>query len=141
MNYSPEYKEAMLRRMLPPNNESIKKIAKEEGSCVIIGRCADCALQDFPNVINLFLHADESFRMARAATYPDVPDEEKANPDKLREFILRKDKQRQSYYNYYSMKKWGRADTYNMSLDTGLLGIDGTVKLLIQLIEDFENKK
>jgi hypothetical protein len=78
--------------------------------------------------------------MARAATYPDVPDEEKANPDKLREFILRKDKQRQSYYNYYSMKKWGRADTYNMSLDTGLLGIDGTVKLLIQLIEDFENK-
>jgi hypothetical protein len=39
------------------------------------------------------------------------------------------------------MKKWGRADTYNMSLDTGLLGIDGTVKLLIQLIEDFENKK
>ena len=107
---------------------------------LIIGRCADCALQDFPNVINLFLHAGEEFRMARAANYPDVPDEDKANPDKLKEFILRKDKQRQSYYNYYSMKKWGRADTYDLTLDTGLLGIDGTVKLLTELIENFESK-
>ena len=120
--------------------DTIKKIAKEEGSCVIIGRCADCALQDFPNVINLFLHASEEFRIARAATYPDVPEEDKKNPDRLREFILRKDKQRQSYYNYYSMKKWGRSDTYNMSIDTGLLGIDGTVHLLTQVIEDFESK-
>ena len=120
--------------------DTIKKIAKEEGSCVIIGRCADCALQDFPNVINLFLHADESFRIARAAEYPEVPDSEKVNPDKLREFVLRKDKQRQSYYNYYSMKKWGRADTYDMTLDTGLLGIEGTVKLLTQVIEDFESR-
>lgn len=65
---------------------------------------------------------------------------EKADHDKLRDFILRKDKQRQSYYNYYSMKKWGRADTYDMSVDTSLLGIDGTVKLLTQVIEDFENR-
>ena len=120
--------------------DTIKKIAKEEGACVIIGRCADCALQDFPNVINVFLHGSEEFRIARAATYPDVPEEDKANPDKLREFILRKDKQRQSYYNYYSMKKWGRADTYNLSLDVGLLGIEGTVNLLTQVIEDFENR-
>ena len=120
--------------------DTIKKIAKEEGACVIIGRCADCALQDFPNVINLFMHADEEFRIARARNYPDVPDVEKADHDKLRDFILRKDKQRQSYYNYYSMKKWGRADTYDMSVDTSLLGIDGTVKLLTQVIEDFENR-
>ena len=59
--------------------DTIKKIAKEEGACVIIGRCADCALADFPNVINLFLHASEEFRIARAANYPDVPDEDKAN--------------------------------------------------------------
>ena len=120
--------------------DTIKKIAKEEGACVIIGRCADCALQDFSNVINLFFHASEEFRIARAAGYPDVPAEDKANPDKLRDFILRKDKQRQSYYNYYSMKKWGRADTYDLSIDTGLLGIDGTVNLLTQVIEDFENR-
>ena len=146
------------------DNELITKVAKESGfcpeivqqqderptnsflynlvmdACVIIGRCADCALQDFSNVINLFFHASEEFRIARAADYPDVPAEDKANPDKLREYILRKDKQRQSYYNYYSMKKWGRADTYDLSIDTGLLGIDGTVNLLTQVIEDFENR-
>lgn len=120
--------------------DTIKKIASEERACVIIGRCADCALQDYSNVINLFIHANEDFRIARAATYPDVPAEDKAHPDKLREFILRKDKQRQSYYNYYSMKKWGRADTYDMSIDSSLLGIEGTVNLLTQVIEDFENK-
>ena len=120
--------------------DTIKKIAKEDGACVIIGRCADCALQDNPNLLSVFLHADESFRIARAANYPDVSDADKASQDRLREFILRKDKQRQSYYNYYSMKKWGRADTYHMSLDTGLLGIDGTVKLLTQVVEDFENR-
>lgn len=120
--------------------DTIKKIAKEEGACVIIGRCADCALADFSNVINLFMHASEEFRLARAAAYPDVPEEDKHNPDKLRDYILRKDKQRQSYYNYYSMKKWGRADTYDMTIDTGLLGIEGTVNLLTQVIEDFENR-
>ena len=120
--------------------DTIKKIAKDEGACVIIGRCADCALSDFPNMLSIFLHADESFRIARAAGYPDVPDADKANPDKLREFILRKDKQRQSYYNYYSMKKWGRADTYHMSFDTGLLGIDGTVDVLTKVIEAFEGR-
>ena len=120
--------------------DTIKKIAKEEGACVIIGRCADCALADFSNVINLFMHASEEFRLARAAAYPDVPEEDKHNPDKVRDYILRKDKQRQSYYNYYSMKKWGRADTYDMTIDTGLLGIEGTVNLLTQVIEDFENR-
>ena len=60
--------------------DTIKKIAKEEGACVIIGRCADCALQDFDNMLSIFLHADESFRLTRAAGYPDVPDADKASP-------------------------------------------------------------
>lgn len=120
--------------------DTIKKIAKDEGACVIIGRCADCALQDISNVINFFIHAGEDYRIARAAEYPDVPEDIKNNPDKLRDFILRKDKQRQSYYNYYSMKKWGRADTYDMTIDSSILGIEGTVNLLTQVVEDFENR-
>ena len=85
-------------------------------------------------------HGREEILTKMAERYPDVPAEDKANPDKLRDFILRKDKQRQSYYNYYSMKKWGRADTYDLSIDTSLFGIDGTVNLLTQVIEDFENR-
>ena len=59
---------------------------------------------------------------------------------KAKEMITKKDKQRQSYYNYYSSKKWGRADSYDLCINSSLLGIDGTVKLIIQAVEDFENR-
>ena len=58
--------------------------------------------------------------------------------NKAKDMMVKKDKQRQSYYNYYSSKKWGRADSYDLCIDSGVLGIDGTVKLIIQYIEDFE---
>ncbi len=121
--------------------ETIKKIAAEEKSCIFIGRCADAALSDFPNVINLFIHANEDFRVQRAKNYADFTEEERSNNKRLLELILKKDKQRQSYYNYYTMKKWGRADTYNMTIDSSLLGIDGTVELIKQLVDDFEKKQ
>ena len=60
---------------------------------------------------------------------------------KAKEMITKKDKQRQSYYNYYSSKKWGRADSYDFCLNSSILGIDGTVKLITQIIEDFEQKE
>ena len=57
---------------------------------------------------------------------------------KARETIIKKDKQRQSYYNYYSSKKWGRADSYDLCINSSVLGVEGTVKLITQYIEDFE---
>ena len=115
--------------------DTIKKLA-EEGPCVFIGRCADQALADLPNVINLFIFADEDFRIREIMSrYPDITTEQKA-----RDFMNKKDKQRQSYYNYYASKKWGRADTYDCCINATLLGIDGTVKLICQMIDDFEQR-
>ena len=115
--------------------DTIKKVA-EEGPCVFIGRCADSALSERDDVINLFIHADERYRIKEIMhRYPDITSEQKA-----RDFMNKKDKQRQSYYNYYSSHKWGRSDTYDASINTGLLGVDGTVKLIIQMIEDYENR-
>ena len=54
--------------------------------------------------------------------------------------MIKKDKQRQSYYNYYSSKKWGRADSYDLSVNSSILGIEGSVNLIKQFISDFENK-
>ena len=59
---------------------------------------------------------------------------------KAKDMITKKDKQRQSYYNYYSSKKWGRADSYDLCMNSSLLGIDGTVKLIIQAIDNLESK-
>ncbi len=116
--------------------DTIKKIA-QEGPCVIVGRCADYALSDFPNVLNLFITAEENVKIKRIRErFADVTSDEKA-----REMMNKKDKQRQSYYNYYSSKKWGRADSYDLCINSGILGIEGTVKFITQYIEDYEQSK
>ena len=116
--------------------DTIKKIA-DEGPCVIVGRCADYALADYDNVLNLFIHGNEECKIKRLKErFDDI-----TTDDKAREMMNKKDKQRQSYYNYYSSKKWGRADSYDLCINSSILGIDGTVKFIIQYIEDFENTK
>lgn len=114
--------------------DTIKKIA-DEGPCVIVGRCADYALSDYDNCLSIFIHANEDAKIQRLMKKYDV------TAQKAKEMMNKKDKQRQSYYNYYSTHKWGRSDTYDLSVDSSVLGIEGTVNLLIQFIEDFENKK
>lgn len=113
--------------------DTIKKIASE-GPCVIVGRCADYALSDFDNCIHLFIYGEEKAKTKRIMKKYNLSE------SKAKDMIIKKDKQRQSYYNYYSSKKWGRADSYDLCINSSLLGIDGTVKLIIQAIEDFESK-
>ncbi len=116
--------------------DTIKKIA-DEGPCVIVGRCADYALSDYDNVLNLFIYADEDAKIRRIKErFEDVKTD-----DQAKDMMNKKDKQRQSYYNYYSSKKWGRADSYDLCINSSKLGIDGTVKFIIQYIEDFEQIK
>lgn len=108
--------------------DTIKKVA-EEGPCVIVGRCADYALSEYPNVVNVFLHADLQKRIQRIAKRHDLTDA------KARDLILKTDKKRSNYYNYYTSKKWGEASGYHLSLNTSSLGIDGTVQVIRDYIE------
>lgn len=113
--------------------DAIKSFAKE-GPCVIVGRCADYALADFDNVINLFIYADDDFK----CKYLIEHDKDVKNEAEARELYNKKDKQRQSYYNYYSSKKWGRAESYDLCINSAKLGIEGTVKFITQYVEDYE---
>ena len=115
--------------------DTIKNIAKD-GPCVIVGRCADYALQDFDNVLNLFIYSKPEECVKRIMKrFPDIRSTEEA-----RQMIIKKDKQRKSYYDYYSSTKWGHVDTYDLSVDSSVLGIDGTVAFLKQFIEDYEKR-
>lgn len=105
--------------------ETIKKIAEKE-SCVIVGRCADYALAENPNCINVFIHADKEFRTKRVAAELQV------NESKAKDAIQKKDKQRASYYNYYTSKKWGDSRSYHLTLDSSALGIDKCVEMILQ---------
>lgn len=108
--------------------DTIKKIASE-GPCILVGRCADYALEDFDNVLSVFIHADMTARIRRIARIYDLTDA------KAKERIVKTDKQRASYYNYYSNKKWSDADSYNICLDSSVLGIDGTAEAIERLVE------
>ncbi|MBE5854007.1 MAG: cytidylate kinase-like family protein [Lachnospiraceae bacterium] len=114
--------------------DTIKKIASE-GPCVIVGRCADYALSEFDNCVHVFIHSDEEHKIKRIMERNQVSEKE------AKEMMVKKDKQRQSYYNYYSSKKWGRADTYDLTINSGKLGLQGTVDLITQYIDDVEKNK
>lgn len=108
--------------------DSIKKIA-EEGPCVLIGRCADYALESFENVVSIFIQADMDTRIARVGHAFDLP------VNKAKDMIVKTDKKRASYYNYYTNKRWGDAGSYDLCLNSGKLGLEGTVKAIKDYIE------
>lgn len=112
--------------------DAIKNIAAKE-SCVIVGRCADYALEDNPDLLSVFIHADMDVRIKRIMERKEI---EKA--DIARDLIIKTDKQRASYYNSYANKKWGDAKTYNVCIDSSILGIDGTADLIVDIVR---NKK
>ena len=105
--------------------ETIKKIAEKE-SCVIVGRCADYALSDNPDCINIFIHADLDVRIKNVSRNLNITE------NKARDIINKTDKQRASYYNYYTSKKWGDSKSYNLSLDAGKLGTDNCVEMILK---------
>lgn len=108
--------------------DTIKKIASE-GPCVMVGRCADYALEDFDNVVSVFIHADIDKRIARISRIHNL------TPSKARDLIVKTDKKRASYYNYYTNKEWGASKTYDLSIDSGKLGVEGSVKAIIEYVK------
>ncbi len=108
--------------------DAIKKIA-DEGPCVLVGRCADYALEERDDVLSVFIHADMDDRIRRVAKLNELTD------NKAKDIIQKTDKRRASYYNYYSNKKWGDADSYDICLNSSVLGVDGCVKAIEQLVQ------
>ena len=102
---------------------AIKAIANE-GPCVIVGRCADYALEEYSNCISVYIHSSMKNRIRRIAQKYDLTDA------KAKDRITKTDKKRASYYNYYSNKKWGDASSYHMCLDSGRFGIDGCIAMI-----------
>ena len=110
-------------------SETIRKIA-EQGSAVIVGRCADYILRDMECTLDVFLTSPLEVRAARLSERLGISVEE---AEKLAE---EKDKARAEYYNYYTFTDWGVASTYDLCLDSSLLGVEGTADFII----DFARK-
>ncbi len=106
----------------------IRQVA-EEGSCVIVGRCADYVLREQENCLHFFLHAPLEDRMNRAIKeYGD-------DPANIKSVVLKHDKARANYYYHYTNQKWGDAKLYDMTLNTSRTGPEGAVKMLLHYLE------
>lgn len=110
--------------------DAIQKLA-EQGACVIVGRCADYALHQYPHLVSVFVHAELQKRIERVSRLYNLSEKEAA------ERIIKTDKKRASYHNFYATKKWGTCESYHLSVDSGVIGIDGAVSLIC----DFADRK
>ena len=112
--------------------KTIRHIA-EEGPCVIIGRSADYALADNPNLLSLFISAPLEDRIARVAK------RQKVTPEEAKSLIQKTDKRRAAYCEYYASKKWGAVDAYDFCLNSSALGLGGTVELIQAMVAHKEH--
>ena len=108
-------------------SDAIRKAAKE-GSCVFVGRCADYVLRDFENTINIFITASMDYRVEQ------IMNKQHMDADAARRFIEQGEGKRADYYNYYTGKKWGSAESYDLCIDSSKLGLLETEKLIAQFI-------
>lgn len=109
-------------------NRIIKELA-DKGPCVIVGRCADYILREREDCLNVFIFADNESKIERAEKYFNITREEAPA-------VLKKnDKARANHYKYYTDQEWGMASNYDLCLNSGLIGIEGCVKAIQQVLE------
>lgn len=105
--------------------EVIKEIAKK-GSCVIVGRCADYVLEnENVDLLNVFIHGSVDYRAGR------VMDALGLKQNKARDKVIKTDKQRRTYYDYYTSKDWGVMSNYDLCINAEAFGIEGAANLII----------
>ena len=102
--------------------------AADEGSCVFVGRCADYILRERTDVVSVFVSASKRFRIDQIMAKLNV-DAPTAN-----KYIKQRESQRASYYNYYTGKKWGSAESYNLCIDSSVLGLQATERFIADFI-------
>jgi cytidylate kinase len=107
----------------------IKDIAERE-SCVIIGRCADYVLSGTKGCARIFIHAPIEWRVKM------IRDQYKEGLGELHGYIRKQDKDRASYYNFFTQRKWGRAQNYHLCIDSSI-GISPSAELLKKYVEGF----
>ena len=109
---------------------SLTMFGSEESSCVIVGRCADHVLRDFSNRFDFFIHGSIEDRVKRIQSCGDYEIEGKTPQAALEKM----DKQRSTYYNYYTGKVWGKCDHYDLCINAGRLGVEYSTDIILEYI-------
>lgn len=119
-------------KLFQMQSELIREAART-GPCVIVGRCANDILRGESHVFSAFIFADLAFRTKRVVGEYGVRPEESAAR------IAKMDKQRSTYYNFYTDKKWDDVRNFHLAVNSSYFGIDGSVELLKDAVENKES--
>lgn len=133
MNFG--YKPPLNDKLFLLQSDVIRRAA-EEGSCVIIGRCADYVLREHPKRLSIFVYGDLPNRKQRVMERHEGITEAQAI-----DLINKTDRRRSSYYNFYTGNKWGKYDNYHLAVNSSLLGIDKTAELIADMARLLMEKK
>lgn len=109
--------------------KAIKELA-QKGSGIFVGRCADYILEDYENLLRVFIYADMDTKIKRISRLYDLTEQ------KAKETIVKKEKSRKTFYNYYTDRTWGSVSSYDLCINTGCTGIDGAVGLIKKCLEE-----
>ncbi len=105
----------------------IRELAEKE-SFVVVGRCADYVLKDNPDVIDVYIYADIDSRVKRALERNEI------DPARAKQAVQKADKRRANYYSFYSGKKWGLVDNYDLCINSTNLSIDQAVEIIVEYL-------
>ncbi len=120
-------------KLFVTQSDVIRELANE-APAVFIGRCADYVLRDHENTLKFFIYAPLDFRANHVAELHDI------TPEKAKDLIVKTDKRRANYYNYYTGQKWGKHENFDLSINSARLGIDATAEMLYSFVTAYQNK-
>ncbi|WP_050638018.1 cytidylate kinase-like family protein [Candidatus Stoquefichus sp. SB1] len=105
----------------------IRHLAQHD-SCIIVNGCADYILEDYDDVFTIFVHAPLESRIRR------VREDYKEEQDDFKKYVMKKDKRRSNYYNYYTTKKWGQLKNFDLTINSDL-GIEKVADIIVELFQ------
>ncbi|MCR5628504.1 cytidylate kinase-like family protein [Eubacterium sp.] len=107
----------------------IDKKAKDGESFVVVGRCSETKLKEYPALVSLFVLGDMDKKIKRVMEIYEL------NEEDAKKFITKKDKKRKRYHNYHCQGKWGDSRLYDISVNSSKLGVDKTVDFIEEYIK------
>lgn len=116
-------------KLFTVQSEIIRDIAKENKGAIIVGRCADYVLADHSNLLRVFISADFDSRVRTIMQRHELSEND------AKDLIVKTDKRRSNYYNYYTGGKWAKLENYDLILSTDKIGIENAAKLIQSYME------
>lgn len=112
----------------------IRQLAAKQ-DCVIVGRCGNYILKDNPDMTSVFIHAPEEYRIQKTAESRNL------SMEKAKKLVEKEDRARAGFHKYYADEVWNCSDSYQLTIDSSVVGVDGAVEMIMEFLDKKERMK